>query len=196
MRYTPGTIGGIKVDGTTFHHGGFYPAYTTGALAMLGQFINLTNKTSYQLTLSARKVLKSALIAMRNYCNKYEWGVGISGRHPFGGSMKDDDIDAFAYLALSGDFSDKGEPFDHQLAADYLRLCKRNTPEAAYFKQQGILPATAPQGFLYTITVLPAFSAAITGWLRSKDITQMYGERKFTQKTTGTVGIKVTVRYK
>lgn len=42
--------------------------------------------------------------------------------------MKDDDIDAFAYLALSGDFSDKGEPFDHQLAADYLRLCKRNTP--------------------------------------------------------------------
>ena len=65
---------------------------------MLGQFINLTNKTSYQLTLSARKVLKSALIAMRNYCNKYEWGVGISGRHPFGGSMKDDDIDAFAYL--------------------------------------------------------------------------------------------------
>ena len=114
---------------------------------MLGQFINLTNKTSYQLTLSARKVLKSALIAMRNYCNKYEWGVGISGRHPFGGSMKDDDIDAFAYLALSGDFSDKGEPFDHQLAADYLRLCKRNTPEAAYFKQQGILPATAPQGF-------------------------------------------------
>ena len=147
LRYTPGTIGGIKVDGTTFHHGGFYPAYTTGALAMLGQFTNLTNKTSYQLTLSARKVLKSALIAMRNYCNKYEWGVGISGRHPFGGSMKDDDIDAFAYLALSGDFSDKGEPFDHQLAADYLRLCKRNTPEAAYFKQQGILPATAPQGF-------------------------------------------------
>ena len=66
LRYTPGTIGGIKVDGTTFHHGGFYPAYTTGALAMLGQFINLTNKTSYQLTLSARKVLKSALIAMRN----------------------------------------------------------------------------------------------------------------------------------
>ena len=128
---------------------------------------------------------------MRNYCNKYEWGVGISGRHPFGGSMKDDDIDAFAYLALSGDFSDKGEPFDHQLAADYLRLCKRNTPNnKGYFRQQ------RRKAFLYTITVLPAFSAAITGWLRSKDITQMYGERKFTQKTTGTVGIKVTVRYK
>lgn len=55
LRYTPGTIGGIKVDGTTFHHGGFYPAYTTGALAMLGQFTNLTNKTSYQLTLSPER---------------------------------------------------------------------------------------------------------------------------------------------
>ena len=29
LRYTSGTIGGIKVDGTTFHHGGFYPGYTT-----------------------------------------------------------------------------------------------------------------------------------------------------------------------
>ena len=40
LQYTPGTIGGIKVDGTTFHHGGFYPAYTTGVLAMVGQFIS------------------------------------------------------------------------------------------------------------------------------------------------------------
>ena len=53
---------------------------------------------------------------------RYQWQTS------FRRFMKDDDIDAFAYLALSGDFSDKGEPFDHQLAADYLRLCKRNTP--------------------------------------------------------------------
>lgn len=78
LQYTPGTIGGIKVDGTTFHHGGFYPAYTTGVLAMVGQFISLTNKTVYEPTEEARQVLKSAFIAMRNYSNKYEWGVGIS----------------------------------------------------------------------------------------------------------------------
>ncbi len=41
LHYTPGTIGGIKVDGTTFHHGGFYPGYTTGVLAVIGQFIAL-----------------------------------------------------------------------------------------------------------------------------------------------------------
>lgn len=147
LQYTPGTIGGIKVDGTTFHHGGFYPAYTTGVLAMVGQFISLTNQTAYEPTEEARQVLKSAFIAMRNYSNKYEWGIGISGRHPFGGSMKADDVAAFAYLALSGDLSGESNVFDHHLAADYLRLCDKDTPEARFFKKQGITPAPAPQGF-------------------------------------------------
>lgn len=147
LNYTPGTIGGIKVDGTTFHHGGFYPAYTTGVLAMIGQFAHLTTNTSYELTKDSRQVLKSAFLAMRNYSNKYEWSTGLSGRHPFGGSMKEDDIAAFAYLALSGDLSGQGNKFDHNLAADYLRLCKKETPEARFFRQQGIQPAAAPQGF-------------------------------------------------
>lgn len=147
LHYTPGTIGGIKVDGTTFHHGGFYPAYTTGVLAMVGQFIAFTNHTEYEPTEEARQTLKSAFISMRNYCNKYEWGIGISGRHPFRGSMKEDDIAAFAYLALSGDLSGEKNDFDHHLAADYLRLCQKDTPEARYFKEQGIQPANAPQGF-------------------------------------------------
>ena len=84
---------------------------------------------------------------MRNYCNKYEWGIGISGRHPFRGSMKEDDITAFAYLALSGDLSGEKNDFDRHLAADYLRLCQKVTPEVRYFKKQGIQPANAPQGF-------------------------------------------------
>lgn len=147
LHYTPGTIGGIKVDGTTFHHGGFYPAYTTGVLAMVGQFIAFTNQTEYEPTEEARQTLKSAFISMRNYCNKYEWGIGIGGRHPFGGSMKEDDVAAFAYLALSGDLSGEKNDFDRYLAADYLRLCQKSTPEARYFKEQGIQPANAPQGF-------------------------------------------------
>ena len=147
LQYSPGTIGGIKVDGTTFHHGGFYPAYTTGVLAMVGQFIALTDHTRYVPTVEARQVLKSAFISMRNYCNAYEWGIGISGRHPFGGSMKENDVAAFAYLALAGDLSEEGNTFDHHLAADYLRLCNKNTSEVSYFKKEGIAPAKAPQGF-------------------------------------------------
>lgn len=33
------------------------------------------------------------------------------------------------------------------MAADYLRLCDKDTPEAEYFKKKGITPAKAPQGF-------------------------------------------------
>ena len=148
LRYTPGTIGGIKVDGTTFHHGGFYPGYTTGVLATIGQFIAFTNGTEFELTEEARQHIKSAFIAMRNYCNFYEWGIGISGRHPFGGKMGSEDIEAFANIALSGDLSGRGDAFEHGLAADYLRLIRNgDTPNARFFKKEGIQPAQAPQGF-------------------------------------------------
>ena len=148
LRYTSGTIGGIKVDGTTFHHGGFYPGYTTGVLATVGDFIGFTNGTGFALTEEARQHVKSAFIAMRNYCNLYEWGTGISGRHPFGGKMGEDDVEAFGHIALSGDLSGQGHEFDRGLAADYLRLLgKRNTPNARFFKKNGIQPAAAPQGF-------------------------------------------------
>lgn len=164
LQYTPGTIGGIKVDGTTFHHGGFYPAYTTGVLAMVGQFISLTNKTVYEPTEEARQVLKSAFIAMRNYSNKYEWGVGISGRHPFGGSMKADDVAAFAYLALSGDLSGEGKAFDHYLAADYLRLCEKDTLKHVTSKRKVSLPPLLRKASLYTTMERQVFSGEAIGW--------------------------------
>lgn len=147
LEYTPGTVGGIKVDGTTFHHGGFYPAYTTGVLATIGQYIAFTSGTQYQLTPKARQHLKKAFVAMRNYCNLYEWGIGISGRHPFGGKMGEEDVEAFAHLALAGNTSGEAV-LDKELAADYLRLVRgADTPNARYFKSKGIFPAQAPQGF-------------------------------------------------
>lgn len=145
---TPGTIGGIKVDGTTFHHGGFYPAYSTGALAMVAQYAALTAGTEYEVTPEGRKILKKGLEAMRNYSNLHEWGTGISGRHPFRGSMKHDDVEAFGWLSSAGDLSDNGNSFDADLAADYLRLLDgKKTELGDYFMQKGITPAQAPQGF-------------------------------------------------
>lgn len=145
---TPGTIGGIKVDGTTFHHGGFYPAYTTGALATVSDYIAMTGGTEFVPSLEARRLLAGAFTAMRNYSNLTEWSTGLGGRHPFGGKMGGADIKAFAQLALSGDLSGQGDEFDHALAADYLRLMNgKNSPEARFFKEKGIQPAKAPQGF-------------------------------------------------
>ena len=125
-----------------------YPGYTTGVLATVGEFIAFTNGTSFELTEEARQHIKSAFIAMRNYCNLYEWGIGISGRHPFGGKMGSDDIEAFANIALSGDLSGQGNAFDRNLAADYLRLVHgKDTPNARFFKKEGVKAAQAPQGF-------------------------------------------------
>ena len=62
--------------------------------------------------------------------------------------MGSDDIEAFANIALSGDLSGQGNTFDRGLAADYLRLIRNSdTPNARFFKKEGIQPAQAPQGF-------------------------------------------------
>lgn len=147
LTFTPGTLGGIKPDGTTFHHGGFYPAYTTGALGAVGTFLGLTFDTGYTLTPEARRVLRTALYALRTYSAPTQWGIGFGGRHPFKGGMQTDDIEAFGYLALAGDLSGTDEPADRELAAEYLRLETRDTPLARRFHEAGIRPAAAPEGF-------------------------------------------------
>ena len=73
--FTPGTLGGIKVDGTAFHHGGFYPGYTTGALGAVGSYIGFTLDTPYQISPTGRKVFRTALEGMRNYCNLQTGGT-------------------------------------------------------------------------------------------------------------------------
>lgn len=79
--------------------------------------------------------------------------------------MGNDDVEAFANIALAGDLSGRGNTFDHGLAADYLRLVRdRDTPNARFFKKEGIKPAQAPQGFLFIITVRQVFSAVQIGW--------------------------------
>lgn len=163
VAFSPGTIGGIKIDGTTFHHGGFYPGYTTGALASVVKYIDLTSGTDFVPEINARKRLAFALEAMRNYSNLYEWGIGISGRHPFSGKIGSQDIQAFADLALAGDLSGKGEEFDYKLAADYLRLVDgKKTEEALFFKGKGVETAESPQGFF-------VYNYGATGIFRRKN---------------------------
>ena len=89
LAVTPGTIGGIKTDGTTFHHGGFYPAYSVGAFGTIGTFVDLTKNTQFEISESAKDNLKKGLTAMRSYTcgSKNEWTNGICGRHPFDGEL-------------------------------------------------------------------------------------------------------------
>ncbi|MBI9019691.1 MAG: chondroitin lyase, partial [Verrucomicrobia bacterium] len=82
---THGTLGGIKADGTAFHHGGNYPGYSFPAFRSAGTLCRLLNGTPFAVRPDALQNLNKALTAAAIYSNP-ETGIGLSGRHPFGES--------------------------------------------------------------------------------------------------------------
>ena len=147
LRYTDGTVGGIKVDGTSFHHGGHYPGYSKGAFAVLGDFCFFTEGTDFVITEDARKVFKHTLMTMNDYTNLSDWGIGVCGRHPFNGHIPERDVTAFARLALLGDLTGSGMEADPELAATYISLGGKDKELLARFKKMGIKAASPAAGF-------------------------------------------------
>ena len=149
LDFTPGTIGGIKVDGTTFHHGGLYPAYSTGAFATIGYYCKAVRDTDFNLTEDARRCFKKALLTMASYTNLRDWGLGIAGRHPLNknGRIPDPDVNAFGHLAALGDLTGSGKSVDPELAGAYLRLKGTDKELNSLFKKEGISAGPTPSGF-------------------------------------------------
>ncbi len=150
LHYTPGTIGGIKVDGTTFHHGGLYPNYSTGAFAAIGYYCKLTAGTEFQLEEEGRRCFKHALMTMDGYTNSRAWGLGVAGRHPLSkiGRIPDADVNAFGYLALQGDLTGGGKKYDPDLAGAWIRLKGTDRKLMGLFKGDGISANRKPEGFI------------------------------------------------
>lgn len=147
MRYSRGTLGGIKLDGTAFHHGGNYPAYATGAYSTLGTYFRLIGGTSFVPSPDARRCVKNGLLALRNSCNRYDWATGISGRHPFGGHIPAKVCSAYGFLAVLGDLSGSGAAADPELGGAFLSLKGSNKEVIAALKAAGIAESPAPEGF-------------------------------------------------
>ena len=147
LSYTDGTLGGIKVDGTSFHHGGHYPGYSVGAFAVLGDFCFFTKDTDFQISESARKVFKHTLMTLNDYTNLLDWGIGVCGRHPFNGKIPDRDVLAFAQLAKLGDLTGSGCEVDPELAGTYIALGGKDKAILAEFKKLGIKPLQPQDGF-------------------------------------------------
>ena len=143
MKFTPGTIGGIKIDGTAFHHGGHYPAYAVGAYSTLGSYFRIVLDSDFRPDEEAIACAKKGLMAMRNYCNLYDWGIGISGRHPFGDKIPAQAVEAFGYLSIMG-----GEgKYDPELGGAYLALKGSDKEVTGKLKKAGIRAANSPEGF-------------------------------------------------
>ncbi len=147
LRFSPGTIGGIKVDGTAFHHGGHYPAYSVPGMAYVGRYLYCVNDTRFTLNEKAFSVLKFGLLSLSRQTNLRDWGIGVSGRHPFNGFIPRNGVLTYAYAAMVPAETDR------ELAGEYLRLLegmKREREENQLIRKfiaEGIMPNNPPKGF-------------------------------------------------
>ena len=147
LSYTNGTLGGIKVDGTSFHHGGHYPGYSVGAFAVLGDYCLFTKGTDFQIDERARRVFKHTLMTLLDYTNLRDWGIGVCGRHPFNGAIPERDVTAYARLAMLGDLTGSGMSIDPDLAGAYIYLEGKDKDLQAQFKKAGIKAKGPSEGF-------------------------------------------------
>ena len=147
LSYTDGTLGGVKVDGTSFHHGGHYPGYSVGAFAVLGDYCWFTKDTDFVIDEPARRVFKHTLMTLRDYCNLRDWGVGVCGRHPFNGAIPERDVEAYARLAMLGDLTGAGAAVDPELAGAFIALGGKDKAINAALKQVGAKIQAPKDGF-------------------------------------------------
>lgn len=147
LLYTEGTLGGLKPDGTSFHHGGHYPSYSVGAFAAVGDWCNFTKDTEYVPDEEGRKCFKRTLLAMQDYSHTRDWGFGICGRHPLDGAIPEVDVLAYASLAMLGDLTGSGMAADPDLAGAYMALGGTDKDILSSFKKMGISEAKPKDGF-------------------------------------------------
>ena len=142
-RPAPGLAGSFKADGGAFHHRNLYPAYAVGGLDGATNMIYLFNRTEFAISELAHETVKNVLLAMRFYCNKLNFPLALSGRHPDGKEEFDKEM-AAAYLRLvSGASSDDQEP-------EYMPKVS-NAQEKKIARQlveEGFRPEPDPQGNL------------------------------------------------
>lgn len=158
-----GLAGSFKKDGGAFHHRNNYPAYAVGGLEGATNMIYLLNHTSFAISELSHQTVKKVLLTMRFYCNKLNFPLSMSGRHPDGkGKLIPMQ---YAMMAIAGTPDGKAD-FDPDMAAAYLRLVSGTvstgeTPEympqftdteeqrmAKLLFDKGFFPETDPQGNL------------------------------------------------
>ena len=147
MLYSDGTLGGLKPDGTSFHHGGHYPSYSVGAFAAVGDWCFFTKDTDFAPCEESRRCFKKTLMAMRDYSHTRDWGFGVCGRHPLDGAIPEVDVLAFARLAMLGDLTGSGMQADPELAGAYIALGGVDKSILTAFKKMGISSLAPSAGF-------------------------------------------------
>ena len=120
--------GVFKKDGTSWHHGGHYPAYGMGAFKNLPKVFRTLASTRYQIGTEGHQNFKKALLTTRLYSNTYDFGFANAGRHP----LEDNSIEflepQFRDMIFSGN-PEHTSSIDTDFGIAYLRLWGSGNPK-------------------------------------------------------------------
>ncbi len=114
---SPGSQGGIKTDGSLFHHSMHYAGYGIPGIAGATRLINVLDGTHYELPPAAYNQIKKAYLSARLWCFPYA-GFNACGRHPL---LYGSEGLATTMLVLA-QAAPQTDSFDPDLAAAYLGM--------------------------------------------------------------------------
>ncbi|MEU6075997.1 chondroitinase family polysaccharide lyase [Micromonospora sp. NPDC047074] len=136
---SPGIEDGFKVDGTVFHHVGFYPDYARDGMSGGSPTLVMLGGTAFAVSKAAHERWKQALLRMRVYANKTQWPLSIAMRHPTG--LTGLNIAPFQTMTEAGS-PDGSSALDPEIGAAFLRLL----PEKPSSAQQALARKLAAAG--------------------------------------------------
>lgn len=144
-----GLAGAFKKDGGAFHHRNNYPAYAVGGLEGASNMIYLLSRTSFRVSELGHNTVKNVLLTMRFYCNRNNFPLSMSGRHPNGkGTLIPME---YGIMAMAGT-PDGTQPYDPDMAAAFLRVANKGTKEekrlVESLQKKGFKAESDPQGNL------------------------------------------------
>lgn len=114
-----GILGWIKLDGTTFHHGGHYNGY----LYSFNRYtivLNFLYQTQFQINTTAYITFREAAYNILLMANKVDLPNSLCGRHPFNATFPMQHYH-YSLLAIIGG-SILGTPVDTKIAGSYNRI--------------------------------------------------------------------------
>jgi chondroitin-sulfate-ABC endolyase/exolyase len=112
---------GFKIDGTSWHHNGHYPAYGIGAFQTVPKVIRTLSGTKFRIQQKGHENFKKAFLTTAIYSQLYDWGFGNAGRHPLEENSIASLKNQYLLMAFSGNPQGTSK-IDKEVAAAYLRL--------------------------------------------------------------------------
>lgn len=124
-----GLAGGIKDDGSFFHHSQHYVAYANGGLVGLTSVIYCLSATAFSIEPAAFRRVRQAVLMTRLFANRGRYLMSLAGRHP--NDHQYIVLAPFRYLTLAGDPDTPQASFDASVARAYLRLVQNGPSKEA-----------------------------------------------------------------